>query len=78
MMFIFGASFLVFGCLACGANSEILAASLEHQASQVIVDGSETQPNEEKELAGDRIETQLSMIDDIGIERYLQSSIGEE
>ena len=26
----------------------------------------------------DWIETQLSMIDDIGIERYLQSSIGEE
>jgi len=48
MMFIFGASFLVFGCLACGANSEIPAASLEHQASQVIGDGSETQPNEEK------------------------------
>jgi len=57
MMFISGASFLLLGCLACGANSETPAASLEEQASQAIGDTSETQPNEEDQLAADQGES---------------------
>jgi len=57
MMFISGASFLVLGCLACGANSETPAASLEEQASQAIGDASETQPDEEEQLAADQGES---------------------
>ena len=56
-MFISGASFLLLGCLACGANSETPAASLEEQASQAIGDTSETQPNEEDQLAADQGES---------------------
>ena len=66
MMFISGASFLLLGCLACGANSETPAASLEEQASQAIGDASETQPDEEEQLAADQGESLAASLPGVG------------